>query len=83
MLVGRSDELGAEDALDRGGAARPAREPARNELQRGRERSAVEAVDDFQYPILVVALDRAAELAHPGALLVAATVLTGQLSVCW
>src|SRR6185312_11040828 len=71
VLVGRSDKLGAEHGLHRRWAASSAREPALEQLERGRERPAVETVDHLHQPVLVVTIDGAAQLAKPGALPVA------------
>src|SRR5450759_1969190 len=67
VLVGRGDQLGAEDGLEQRASACAAPEPAPGELQGARKRPAVEAIDDLEQPILVVALDRTLELPHPGA----------------
>src|SRR3954469_11724039 len=71
-LVGGRDELGAVDRLQRRRlAAVAAGEPAAREPRHGRERVAVVARDRLHEPVLVMALDRALQLARPGALVVA------------
>ena len=72
VLVGRGDELGAVDGLQRGlAAAEAAGQPLAREARRRGERAAVEALDRLHQPVLVLALELALELAHPGALAVA------------
>src|SRR5450755_2994090 len=71
VLVGRGDKLSADDRLQRGRPAQPPPEPPPQQPETAGKRTAVKAVDDLHQPVLVVAVDRALELAHPGALLVA------------
>ena len=73
VLVGRGDELGAVDRLQRllRAPAHAARGPLAREPQRGREGAPVVALDDLHQPVLVLALDGPLELADPSALAVA------------
>jgi hypothetical protein len=71
VLVGRRDELGAVDRLERRRAPDAAGDPLAREPERRGERAAVEAVDDLHEPVLVASLELALERADPCPLAVA------------